>query len=207
MGYRKATDFYIALGQGKLSTKTVANKLMQRLKQGEAVDEDPTSLPPGRARRGPRPPHQGRLQLRDRGQGRRQRRSAARQVLPAGAGRRDRRLRLASGAGSPSTAPTASNVKALKRAPERFVEVSWEGGNESSYRVELQIDAYDRTRLLEDLSRTFSEAGINIIGATCTTNHPMVQQPLRRRGGGHRAAQALHLPPAQASSRSSTHIA
>ena len=28
------------------------------------------------------------------------------------------------------------------RAPERFVEVSWDGENESSYRVELQIDAY-----------------------------------------------------------------
>ncbi|HWI96833.1 MAG TPA: ACT domain-containing protein, partial [Solirubrobacterales bacterium] len=67
------------------------------------------------------------------------------------------------------------NMKALKRAPERFVEVSWDGENESSYRVELQIDAYDRTRLLEDLSRTFSEAGINIIGASCTTNHPMVK--------------------------------
>ncbi len=66
-------------------------------------------------------------------------------------------------------------MKALKRAPERFVDVSWDGENESSYRVELQIDAYDRTRLLEDLSRTFSEAGINIIGASCITNHPMVK--------------------------------
>jgi GTP pyrophosphokinase len=66
------------------------------------------------------------------------------------------------------------NVKALKKAPERFVEVSWDGENEASYRVELQVDAYDRTRLLEDLSRTFSEAGINIIGASCMTRPPMV---------------------------------
>ena len=34
------------------------------------------------------------------------------------------------------------NVKALMKSPERFVEVAWEGGNESSYRVELQIDEY-----------------------------------------------------------------
>ena len=67
------------------------------------------------------------------------------------------------------------NLKALKRAPERFVEVSWNGENEASYRVQLQIDAYDRTRLLEDLSRTFSEAGINIIEASCMTRHPMVK--------------------------------
>ena len=66
-------------------------------------------------------------------------------------------------------------VLALMRAPERFVEVSWDGENEASYRVEIQIDAYDRTRLLEDLARTFSEAGINIIGASCTTSHPMVK--------------------------------
>src|SRR5665811_881703 len=67
------------------------------------------------------------------------------------------------------------NVKALMKAPERFVEVAWEGDNEASYRVELQIDAYDRTRLLEDLSRTFAEAGINILGASCMTKHPMVK--------------------------------
>jgi guanosine-3',5'-bis(diphosphate) 3'-pyrophosphohydrolase len=67
------------------------------------------------------------------------------------------------------------NVAALKKAPERFTEVSWDGDNESSYRVELQVDAWDRTRLLEDLSRTFAEAGLNILEARCTTKHPMVK--------------------------------
>ena len=67
------------------------------------------------------------------------------------------------------------NVVALKRAPERFTEVAWEGDNEASYRVELQVDAYDRTRLLEDLSRTFAEAGVNILEASCSTKHPMVK--------------------------------
>ena len=37
MGFRKADDFYIALGQRKISAETVTNKLMQRLKQGDAV--------------------------------------------------------------------------------------------------------------------------------------------------------------------------
>ncbi len=37
------------------------------------------------------------------------------------------------------------------------------------------MDAYDRTRLLEDLSRTFAEVGINILEASCTTKHPMVK--------------------------------
>src|SRR3954468_7411112 len=42
MGFRKADDFYIALGQGKISTKTVVNKVMQRLKSGDAVAGDET---------------------------------------------------------------------------------------------------------------------------------------------------------------------
>ena len=41
-GFRKADDFYVALGQGKISAKTVTNKVMQRLKQGEAVAGDET---------------------------------------------------------------------------------------------------------------------------------------------------------------------
>ena len=89
------------------------------------------------------------------------------------------------------------NVKALKKAPERFADVAWDGENEASYRVELQIDAYDRTRLLEDLSRTFSEAGINIIEACCIDQAPDGEEPLRGRGRRHRAAEAVHLAPAQ----------
>src|SRR4029079_11299417 len=67
------------------------------------------------------------------------------------------------------------NLKALKKAHARITDVHWDGDNESSYRVELQVDAWDRTRLLEDLSRTFSEAGLNILEAKCATKHPMVR--------------------------------
>ena len=40
MGFRKADDFYVALGQAKISPRVVVNKLLQRLKQGEAVAEE-----------------------------------------------------------------------------------------------------------------------------------------------------------------------
>jgi GTP pyrophosphokinase len=43
MGFRKADDFYIALGGAKVSPKVVVNKVMQRLKQGEAADAPPTA--------------------------------------------------------------------------------------------------------------------------------------------------------------------
>jgi GTP diphosphokinase / guanosine-3',5'-bis(diphosphate) 3'-diphosphatase len=173
MGFRKATDFYIALGQGKVSTKTVANKLMQRLKAGDAVEDDQSS--PGVGGRDDR--------------ARRTKEASNYGIVVKGVDSVAVRLAkccrpvpgdeisgyVSLGRGITIHRADCKNVKALKRSPQRFVEVHWEGENEASYRVEIQIDAYDRTRLLEDLSRTFSEAGINIIGASCTTNHPMVK--------------------------------
>jgi GTP diphosphokinase / guanosine-3',5'-bis(diphosphate) 3'-diphosphatase len=173
MGFRKATDFYIALGQGKISTKTAANKLMQRLKAGEAVEDAQRS--PG-------------VEGRD-DHARRTKDAANFGIVVKGVDSVSVRLAkccrpvpgdeisgyVSLGRGITIHRSDCKNVKALKRSPERFVPVQWEGENEASFRVEIQIDAYDRTRLLEDLSRTFSEVGINIIGASCTTNHPMVK--------------------------------
>jgi GTP pyrophosphokinase len=172
MGYQKATEFYIGLGQGKVSTKTVANKLMQRLKAGEAVEEHE---PLGR----------------ERGEDRARQTKDASTYGISVKGAHNVAVRLAKccrpvpgdqiagyvslGRGITIHRTDCKNVRALMKDPERFVDVSWDGENESSYRVEIQIDAYDRTRLLEELSRTFSEAGINIIGASCLTNHPMVK--------------------------------
>jgi GTP pyrophosphokinase len=68
-----------------------------------------------------------------------------------------------------------SNAKALSRDPDRFTPVAWEGGPTTAFKVEIQVDGYDRHRLLEDLSRTFSEAGMNIVEAQCTANPPMIR--------------------------------
>jgi guanosine-3',5'-bis(diphosphate) 3'-pyrophosphohydrolase len=173
MGFHKATEFYIALGQGKIATKAVANKLMQRLKEGEAVEEEqPIGL------EGPRED-----------QARRTKDASEYGIRVKGADNIAVRLAkccrpvpgdtiagyVSLGRGITIHRADCKNVKALMKSPERFVDVSWEGENDSTYKVELQIDAYDRTRLLEDLSRTFSEAGINILGASCMTKHPMVK--------------------------------
>ena len=174
MGFRKADDFYVALGQAKVSSTVVANKLLQRLKQGEAVaDEGPAEgLTRGKADK----------------------------ARPLGTavgygikveGIDDVMLRLAKccrpvpgdeivgyislGRGITIHRESCKNAQALMKDPERFTSVSWDGENETSFRVELQVDAWDRTRLLEDLSRTFAEAGVNIVEARCTVSHPMVK--------------------------------
>src|SRR5438046_8324753 len=55
------------------------------------------------------------------------------------------------------------NVKALKRNPERFTRVEWDGDASKSFRVQIAVDAWDRARLLEDVARTFAEHGANIV--------------------------------------------
>ncbi len=177
MGFRKADDFYIALGQGKISSKTVTTKVFQRLKQGEAVAGDTTETPLASV-----------LEGRDE---RHRRTEDASSFGIEVKGVSDVMIRLAKccrpvpgdeivgyvslGRGITIHREDCKNVAALRKAPERFTDVSWDGDNSTSYRVELQVDAWDRTRLLEDLSRAFSEVGINILEASCTTKHPMVK--------------------------------
>jgi guanosine-3',5'-bis(diphosphate) 3'-pyrophosphohydrolase len=67
------------------------------------------------------------------------------------------------------------NAVALRKDPERFVPVEWGGEHNNAFKVELQVDGFDRHRMLEDLSRTIAEGGLNIIEARCMVVPPMVQ--------------------------------
>jgi GTP diphosphokinase / guanosine-3',5'-bis(diphosphate) 3'-diphosphatase len=175
MGYRKADDFYIALGAAKVSPKVVVNKVLQRLKRGEAADGGATAaadlLKVGRS---PRHPTRSSGQYGIRVQG-----------------VDDVMLRLAKccrpvpgdpivgyislGRGITIHREDCPNTAQLRRNPERFTDVAWEGERATAFVVEIQIDAWDRHRLLEDLSRVFSESGTNIIEARCLSNPPMVK--------------------------------
>ena len=174
MGYRKADDFYIALGAAKVSPKVVVNKVMQRLKQGEAADAEATAadlLRVGRSRRRPT-------------------RSSGQYGIRV-EGVDDVMLRLAKccrpvpgdeiggyislGRGITIHREDCPNTVLLRKDPERFTSVFWEGEQTTAFVVEIQIDAWDRHRLLEDLSRVFSESGANIIEARCLSTPPMVK--------------------------------
>ena len=74
------------------------------------------------------------------------------------------------------------NAGALRKDPERFTEVSWDGEGTTAFRVEIQVDAWDRHRLLEDLSRAFAESGVEHPRGALHCRPTDGQEPLRRRG-------------------------
>src|SRR5712692_4466518 len=49
-GYKKAEDFYLALGSGKLSATQIVNKVLQRLKTDQVAEEEPITLKAPKAR-------------------------------------------------------------------------------------------------------------------------------------------------------------
>jgi guanosine-3',5'-bis(diphosphate) 3'-pyrophosphohydrolase len=156
-GFKKAEDFYVALGSGKVPVGQIVNKVLNRLKTEEVAQEEavPLKAPKaGRAIAG------GDLGIRVKG---------VEDVL----------VRLAKcctpvpgdeivgyismGKGITIHRADCSNVKALLRNPERFTPVDWDGGASHSFLVQIAVASWDRPRLLEDVARTFAEHGANIV--------------------------------------------
>ncbi|MDQ3993725.1 MAG: bifunctional (p)ppGpp synthetase/guanosine-3',5'-bis(diphosphate) 3'-pyrophosphohydrolase [Actinomycetota bacterium] len=156
MGFKKADDFYVALGSGKLQSSQVANKVLHRLKTDEVAEEEPLPLRP------------------------KARHAVASQNFGINVhGIEDVLVRLARcctpvpgddivgyislGKGITIHREDCPNVKALMRNPERFTPVEWDGGASQSFRVQIAVTSWDRPRLLEDVARTFAEHGANIV--------------------------------------------
>jgi GTP diphosphokinase / guanosine-3',5'-bis(diphosphate) 3'-diphosphatase len=156
-GFKKAEDFYLALGSGKLQAGGVVNKVVQRLKTEQVAEEAPVVTKAAKTQ-----PVSG---------------SDMGIIVP---GVTDVLVRLAKcctpvpgdpilgyislGRGITIHREDCPNVKALKRSPERFTPVSWDGATTStSFRVQIAVDSWDRPRLLEDVARTFAEHGANIV--------------------------------------------
>ena len=80
-----------------------------------------------------------------------------------------------SAAASRSTARTAPTRCSCARTPSASRASPGKATRSTAFVVEIQIDAWDRHRLLEDLSRVFSESGANILEARCLSTPPMVK--------------------------------
>jgi len=156
-GFKKAEDFYVALGSGKVPVGQIVNKVLNRLKTEEVAHEEAVPL---------KAPKAGRAIAGD-------------DLGIKVKGVEDVLVRLAKcctpvpgdeivgyismGKGITIHRADCSNVKALRRNPERFTPVDWDGGATRSFLVQIAVDSWDRPRLLEDVARTFAEHAANIV--------------------------------------------
>jgi GTP diphosphokinase / guanosine-3',5'-bis(diphosphate) 3'-diphosphatase len=66
------------------------------------------------------------------------------------------------------------NVDALRRQPERIVEVEWTHTSSQLFLVQIQVEALDRSRLLSDVTRVLSDHHVNILSASVSTSRDRV---------------------------------
>jgi GTP diphosphokinase / guanosine-3',5'-bis(diphosphate) 3'-diphosphatase len=162
MGFKKADDFYVAIGAGKVPVGQIVSKVLGKLKTSEVVVPEADLTVTRRARKRPAV-------------------SSSFGITVEGAVDSDVLVRMAKcctpvpgdsvvgyislGRGITVHRDDCPNVRALRRNPERFTAVSWDDSENAirSFRVTLAVQSWDRPRLLEDVARTFAEFGCNIV--------------------------------------------
>ena len=162
MGFKKADDFYVAIGGGKIPVGQVVSKLLGKLKTAEVVTPEQELMPARRPQKRPVA-------------------SSTYGIVVEGAADPNVLVRMAKcctpvpgdaicgyislGRGITIHREDCPNVRALRRNPERFTPVRWDDSDTatSSFRVTIALHSWDRPRLLEDVARTFAEHGANIV--------------------------------------------
>jgi GTP diphosphokinase / guanosine-3',5'-bis(diphosphate) 3'-diphosphatase len=158
LGFKKAEDFYLALGSGRLQSGSIVNKVIQALKTDQVAEEAPVVVRAPKTRRT----------------------VSGSEVGVVVEGVDDVLVRLAKcctpvpgdpivgyislGKGITIHRGDCPNVRALRKNEERFTPVEWSGEETNkSFRVQIAVTSWDRPRLLEDVARTFAEHGANIV--------------------------------------------
>jgi GTP pyrophosphokinase len=67
-----------------------------------------------------------------------------------------------------------TNAASLQSQPERLLDVEWAPTGQSSFLVNIQVEALDRARLLSDITMVLSDAHVNILSATLNTTRDRV---------------------------------
>jgi GTP pyrophosphokinase len=162
MGFKKAEDFYIALGSQKFSPNVVVNKMLQELKTDEAIPDD-EALPgiPSQRSKLAKPGDDFGIRVEGIQNTSTVAIRMAKCCMPVPGDRIKGYISL--GKGITIHREDCPNTKALMKNPERFTPVTWDGDAHTSFRVEIQVEGWDRVRLLEDISRTIAEHGANIV--------------------------------------------
>ncbi|MEV7630813.1 bifunctional (p)ppGpp synthetase/guanosine-3',5'-bis(diphosphate) 3'-pyrophosphohydrolase [Microbacterium sp. NPDC089318] len=161
--YEDVSGLYAAVGEGHVSTQSVLEKVTALVAADEDTSTGAIQLPGQAPAREPRTSDSG--------------------VLVRGAS--DILVKLARcctpvpgdpivgfvtrGSGVSVHRQDCVNVKALGSDPERFIEVEWAPTTKSVFRVQIQVEALDRSGLLSDVTRVLSEHHVNILSATVST--------------------------------------
>jgi guanosine-3',5'-bis(diphosphate) 3'-pyrophosphohydrolase len=67
-----------------------------------------------------------------------------------------------------------TNASSLLGQPERVLDVEWSPTSQSTFLVNIQVEALDRARLLSDITMALSDAHVNILSATLSTTRDRV---------------------------------
>ncbi|VAW03214.1 Guanosine-3',5'-bis(diphosphate) 3'-pyrophosphohydrolase / GTP pyrophosphokinase, (p)ppGpp synthetase II, partial [hydrothermal vent metagenome] len=167
MGYDDGDAMFVAVGEGRLSAHTVANRLVRLLspEEPDEQDEDLLSPPVQRKERRPR-----------------------RSIIVEGMD--DLLVRIARccapvpgdeivgfvtlGRGVSVHRADCANVNALGERSERLIDVSWAPQQTGSFFVWVQVEALDRPWLLRDVTSSLSSLGANIQASSSATGRDRV---------------------------------
>ncbi len=67
-----------------------------------------------------------------------------------------------------------TNATQLLSQPERLAEVEWAPSSQSTFLVQIMVEALDRARLLSDITMVLSDQHVNILSASLTTSRDRV---------------------------------
>jgi GTP diphosphokinase / guanosine-3',5'-bis(diphosphate) 3'-diphosphatase len=165
---------YATIGENQVSAQSIVQRLAKALRGGEADEQLPTTALHAPRTRTPRPGH----------------RTKAGVYVE---GLDDVMIHLArcctpvpgdeivgfvtQGRGVSVHRADCSNATALAdRSKERLIEVEWDRGNEGVFIATIEVQAFDRSRLLADVSRVVSEHHLNIVAARTATTPDRVSR-------------------------------
>jgi GTP pyrophosphokinase len=166
---------YASIGESQVSAQSIVQRLTKVLRSGEPTDEQqlPMTVLPGTTRARPA-----------------SRRTGAGVFVE---GLDDVMIHLArcctpvpgdqivgfvtQGRGVSVHRADCANAAALAdRSRERLMEVEWDRGNDGVFVATIEVQAFDRSRLLADVSRVVSEHHLNIVAARTATTPDRVSR-------------------------------
>ena len=177
LSYSTVDEMMVAVGSGKASAKQITNKVMRVLNKDAAEEEQ--------ALKSPTLEQLGLTPGGTRAQQRRKRKAHNNNGVEV-VGLDDVFVRLSRccnpvpgdeiigfitrGRGVSVHRADCPNTEDLRRDPERMIDVRWESNCDSSFQVEIFIEAIDRLRLLQDVTIFLADAGVNILSCQTVTH-------------------------------------